>query len=76
MEREYQKTITLSHDHANKLVCYLLMTTNYRKGEREAWEKLAAEKEEDGTPQLSQSPKQRGLLGRTGPRFRSDPQGH
>lgn len=50
MEREYQKTITLSHDQATKLVCYLLLTTNYRKGEREAWETLAAEREEDGTP--------------------------
>ena len=50
MEREYEKTITLSHDHANKLICYLLMTTNYRKGEREAWENLAAEMNADGAP--------------------------
>ena len=30
--------------------------TNYRKGEREAWERLAAETKEDGTPRVPNAP--------------------
>ena len=29
---------------------YILMTTKTREGEAEAWEKLAEEKQEDGSP--------------------------
>jgi hypothetical protein len=47
-----KKTITLTQEQATNLVCYLLMTTNYRKGEREAWEKLAVETTEDGKPKF------------------------
>lgn len=50
------KTITMTHEQATTLVCYLLMTTNYRKGEREAWERLATEKKEDGTPRFPNAP--------------------
>ena len=44
------KTITLTHDQANDLYCYLLMSTKYRKGERKVWDELAEEKKTDGTP--------------------------
>lgn len=47
---EDMKTITLTHEDAVKLECFLLMTTNYRRNEAEAWFKLAEEKNEDGTP--------------------------
>ena len=45
---EDMKTITLTHGDAVKLECFLLMTTNYRRNEAEAWFKLAEEKNEDG----------------------------
>ncbi|MBQ6840436.1 MAG: hypothetical protein IJO45_07055 [Oscillospiraceae bacterium] len=51
-----KKTITLTHEQANDLVCYILMTTNYRKGEREAWESLAREKMSDGTLKFPNAP--------------------
>ena len=47
-----KKIITMTLEQATTLVFYLLMTTNHRKGEREAWERLAAEKKEDGTPRF------------------------
>lgn len=50
------KIITMTHEQANNLVCYLMMTTNYRKNEREAWERLAAETKEDGTPRYPNAP--------------------
>lgn len=46
------RTITLTHEQANLLECYILMTTNYRKDEAEAWAELAKEKNEDGTPRF------------------------
>lgn len=45
-----KKTVELTKDQLNTIVCYILMTTQHRKSEREAWEKLAQEKNEDGTP--------------------------
>lgn len=45
-----KKTVTFTHEQANLLACYILMTTNYRAGEAEAWDKLAEETNEDGTP--------------------------
>lgn len=45
-----KKTITLTHDQATTLVSYILMTTNYRAGEKNAWEALSKELNEDGTP--------------------------
>lgn len=39
MTRSYKLTI----EQSNLLVCYILMTTNYRKGEAEAWEQLSKE---------------------------------
>ena len=46
-----RKTITLTHDQAVMLVSYLLMTTNYRDGEKKAWEALSKELKKDGTPE-------------------------
>lgn len=50
------KTVTLTNAQWNKLTCYILMTTNYRKGEREAWETLSKELNEDGTPTFTKAP--------------------
>lgn len=44
------RTVTLTNEQWCKLTCYILMTTQHRKGEREAWEKLAKETNDDGTP--------------------------
>jgi len=50
------KTITLTHEQAVTLTSFLLMTTNFRKGERETWERLANETEPDGTPSFKNAP--------------------
>lgn len=44
------KTVKLSLEQVVTLTTYILMTTNYRKGEREAWETLSQEKGENGEP--------------------------
>lgn len=41
---------TLTAEQCSKLSLYILMTTKTREGEAEAWEKLAEEKKEDGSP--------------------------
>ena len=51
-----KRTITLTHEQAVKLTSYILMTTNYRKGEREAWASLSAEKAPDGTLRYPNAP--------------------
>ncbi len=45
-----KKIITLTHEQANLLSCYILLTTQYRKEEVESWKSLSAEKNLDGTP--------------------------
>lgn len=50
-EYEYtrqEKAVTLTNEEWNSLVCFVLMTTQYRKGEAEAWERAAQEKDENG----------------------------
>lgn len=47
-----ERSVTLTNDQWCTLTCYLLMTTNHRKGEREAWESLAKETNEDGSPKF------------------------
>jgi hypothetical protein len=42
------KTITLTGEQASLLVMYIIMTTNYRKGEMEACRELGEEKKDDG----------------------------
>ncbi len=44
------KNITLTHEQANFLACYILITTNHRKEAADTWKKLAEEKNDDGTP--------------------------
>ena len=43
-----KKPVELTADQLNTLVCYILMTTNYREREREAWKSLAQETDENG----------------------------
>ena len=49
---EQERTVTLTNELCNMLQCYILMTTNHRKGEVEAWEKLAQETDENGAPKF------------------------
>lgn len=46
---EKKVTLELTEEQIDTLNIYLLMTTNYRKGEQEACEHLAKERNEDGT---------------------------
>lgn len=46
------KTVTLTNELCSTLQCYILMTTNYRKGELKAWEELAQETDENGAPKF------------------------
>lgn len=45
-----EKTVTMTNDQWNRLTMYLIMSTKYREGERDAWAKLAQEKKPDGSP--------------------------
>lgn len=47
-----EKTVTLTRGEWSTLTTYILMTTNYRKEEASAWERLSHEKNEDGTPRI------------------------
>lgn len=49
---EQERTVTLTNELCSTLQCYILMTTNYRKGELKAWEELAQEKNEYGAPKF------------------------
>ena len=49
-KRFTHKNITLTAEDANLLVCYLIMTTQHRRGEADAWAKLAEEQDENGKP--------------------------
>lgn len=44
--------VELTKEQVNTLVCYILMTTQHREREREAWEELSKEMNEDGTPKF------------------------
>ncbi|MGN0688224.1 MAG: hypothetical protein ACI4KA_08970 [Oscillospiraceae bacterium] len=57
MNTQKNETITLTSDQWNKLTCYILMTTNFRKSEREAWEELSNETNADGTPKFPNAKK-------------------
>lgn len=52
MNEAKEKTITLTYDEVSILSCYILMTTKYREGEAEAWDRLATETEPDGSPKF------------------------
>lgn len=49
---EKKVAVELTNSQWNTLVCYILMTTQHRKGEREAWQQLATEKDENGQPKF------------------------
>lgn len=44
--------VELTNEQVNTLVCYILMTTQHREKEREAWKELSKEMNEDGTPKF------------------------
>lgn len=46
------KTVTLTNGLWNDLQVYILMTTKHREGELKAWEELAQETDENGTPKF------------------------
>jgi hypothetical protein len=50
--REEKKTVTLTKGEWNSLTTYLHMSCCYREGEKAAWEKLEAEKNDNGTPKF------------------------
>lgn len=45
-----KRAIELTNGQWNTLTCYILMTTTHRKEEKEAWQKLAEEIDENGQP--------------------------
>ena len=45
------RTVTLTDVEWNKLYIYLLTTTNYRKEQISAWERLARKTDTDGSPE-------------------------
>lgn len=51
-------SVSLTNSQWNRLTTYLLMTTNFRQGELEAWVKLSEEKKPDGKPEFPNAPGQ------------------
>lgn len=49
MSAAKEVTVTLTYDEVSILSVYILMTTKYREGEAEAWDRLATETEPDGS---------------------------
>lgn len=49
MDMEEKRSVTLTEDQWHTITFYILMTTNYRKGEREAWLQLMQERRADGS---------------------------
>lgn len=49
------RTVTLTNDQWNTLVCYLRMSTNHREGELDVWKQLAEEKNPDGSPKFKKA---------------------
>lgn len=52
-----ERSVTLTNAEWTKIITYILMTTKSRQGEAEAWEKLATEKKDDGTPRYMNAAK-------------------
>ena len=46
------KMVVMSADDWSTLICYIHLTYQHRKAETAAWETLAAETKEDGTPRF------------------------
>lgn len=49
---ETEVSVAMPNKLWSTLVCYILMTTQYRTGELKAWQELAEEKEENGEPKF------------------------
>jgi hypothetical protein len=54
--KETKQKVIATSDEWNKLVCYLLMSTQHRNGELEAWKSLAEEKDENGNQKFPNAP--------------------
>ena len=52
------QSIELTNGQWITLLCYILSTTQHRKGEKEAWMKLSKETDDDGNPLFPAAPKQ------------------
>lgn len=50
--RTDKREVTLTEDEWTDLTTYILITTKHRVAEAEAWEKLATEKNPDGSPRF------------------------
>ena len=48
--KNQKSSVTLTNEQWNKLAVYILMSTSYRKGELETWQKLAGEQNANGEP--------------------------
>lgn len=48
-----KRSVTLTNDQWSDLAFYLNISTKYRKGELEAWQKLAQETKPDGSPKFA-----------------------
>ena len=48
--KDMKSSVTLTNHQWNSLVCYILMTTQYRKQESEGWQELSEEMDENGQP--------------------------
>ncbi len=51
-EQPERRAVTLTEDEWTELTTYILITTKHRVSEAEAWEKLATEKNPDGSPRF------------------------
>ena len=49
---ETPRSVTLTNKQWGRLTTFLLMSTEYRKGEADAWARLATGKNEDGSPRF------------------------
>lgn len=47
-----ERSVTLTNEQWNTLVCYIHLSTKYREGEQKAWEDLAKETKPDGSPRF------------------------
>ena len=47
-----KRAVELTNEQWNTLTCYILMTTTHRKEEKEAWQNLAEEIDENGQPKF------------------------
>lgn len=49
--RDKKSAVVLTNHQWHTLTSFLLMSTKYREGERDAWRRLSTRKNDDGTPE-------------------------